>query len=77
MLEMLKFDEKTGSYMQVKKAVQSKNGSVFNFIIHLSNNKLEIIDSPFLAIPEAEMKRYSSINKVITDAEFKLVEILL
>ncbi len=46
-------------------------------MIHLSNNKSEIIDSPLFAILEAEIGRYSSINKVITDAEFKLVEILL
>ena len=72
-----KFDEKTGSHMRVKKAVQPKNGSVFDFMIRLPNDELEVVDSPLLAILETEMGRCSNINNITTDVEFELVEILL
>ncbi len=77
MLEMPKFDEKISSHMRVKKEVQPKNGSVFDFMICLPNDKSKVINSPFLAILEAKMERYLSINNVTTNAEFKLVETLL
>ncbi|PKK56224.1 hypothetical protein RhiirC2_800485, partial [Rhizophagus irregularis] len=60
-----------------KKAVQPKNGSVFDFMIRPPNDESEVVDSPLLAIPETEIGRYSNINNVTTDAEFELVETLL
>ena len=56
--------------------MQSKNGSVFNFMIYSLNDESEVINSPLLAILEAKIGRYSSINNVITNAKFELVEIL-
>ena len=76
-LEMPKFDEKTGSYMWIKKAVQPKNESVFNFMIYPPNDKSEVVNRSLLAIPKAEMRSYPSINNITTDVKFKLVETLL
>ena len=55
MLGTPKFDEKTGSHMQVKKAVHPKNGTVFDFMLCPSNDESEVVDSSLLAIPKAEM----------------------
>ena len=63
--------------MRVKKAVQPKNGSVFDFMIRLPNDESEVVNSPSLAISETEMGRCPSINNATTDAEFELVETLL
>ena len=72
-----KFDKKTNSHMQVKKAVHPKNGTIFDFMIHPSNDKSEIIDILLLVILKAKMERYPSINNITTNAEFELVETLL
>ncbi|RGB27188.1 hypothetical protein C1646_769438 [Rhizophagus diaphanus] len=73
-----KFDEKTSSHIRVKKAIHPKDGSVFDFMIHLPNDKSEVIDnSSLLAIPEPEVKRCNDINSEITEVKFKLVEKLL
>ncbi len=45
-------------------------------MICLFNDELEVIDSPLLIISEAKIKRYLSINNIITNAKFELVEIL-
>ncbi len=63
--------------MRVKKAVQPKNRSVFDFMICLPNDESEVINSPLLTISETEMRRCPNINNVTTDAEFKLIETLL
>src|SRR6266498_4546142 len=74
-LETSKFDKKISFHMQVKKAMQSKNGSVFDFMIYPPNDESEVVDNSLLAILKAKIERYSNINKVITAAKFKLVEI--
>ena len=65
-------------HVHVKKAIHPKDRSVFDFMICLSNNESEVIkNSPLLVVLKAKMEGYPSTNNVITDAEFKLVEILL
>ena len=46
-------------------------------MIYSLNDESEVINSPLLAILEAKIGRYSSINNVITNAKFELVETLL
>ena len=46
-------------------------------MIHSPNDESEVFDSSHLTILKAEMERYSSINNIITDTKFELVETLL
>ncbi len=46
-------------------------------MIHPSNDKSEVINSPLLVILKAEMEKYLSINNVTIDVEFELVKTLL
>src|SRR6266498_790529 len=55
MLGSPKYNEKTEEYIRVKKPVQPKNGSVFDFMIHPPNDESEVVDSPLLVISEIEM----------------------
>jgi hypothetical protein len=67
-LGTLKFNEKTGSHIRVKKAIHPKDGSIFDFMIHPPNDESEVIDnSPLLAVPEPEVKRCNDINSEITE----------
>ena len=72
-----KYDEKTDEHVRVKKPIRPKDGTIFEFMIHLPNDESEVIDSPLLIILKAEIGRYSNINNVTTDAKFELVETLL
>ncbi|CAG8615110.1 3654_t:CDS:2, partial [Scutellospora calospora] len=72
-----KYNEKTKEHVRMKKAIHSKEGTIFDFIICLPNNESEIAKSPLLIVLELEIRRYLSINNVITNTEFELVEELL
>ncbi|RIA88306.1 hypothetical protein C1645_826570 [Glomus cerebriforme] len=69
---MPKFIEETGEYVCVKKAIFSKDGTIFNFMLRPPNNKSEVIESPLLAVSKPEVKRYNDTNNKITEAELKL-----
>src|SRR6266540_2884232 len=77
MLKSFKYNEKTEKYMHVKKAIHPKDETIFDFMIHLSNNELEVIKSPLLDIAELEVKRYNDINSKTIQAEFNFVKSLL
>src|SRR6266542_3563514 len=78
MLGSLKYNEKTEEHICEKKAICSKDGSIFDFMIRPPNDESEVIDnSPLLAVPEMESVKYISISNETTVAEFELVETLL
>ena len=77
MLGSPKYNEKTEEYICVKKAICSKDGSIFDFMIRSPNDESEIINSPLLAVPEMESVKYANISNETTIAEFELVETLL
>ncbi|CAG8520956.1 6825_t:CDS:2 [Cetraspora pellucida] len=77
MLGSPKYNEKTKEHVRVKKVIHSKEGTIFDFMIHPPNDKLEITESPLLIVLKQEIRRCPSINNVITNAEFELVEKLL
>jgi len=81
MLESPKYDEKTDKYIYIKKAIYSKDGIIFNFIIYLPNDDSRVINNPFLAISEPKVKRYlkrnNNISSKTTQIEFDFVESLL
>ena len=72
-----KFIEETGEHVRVKKAINPKNGTIFDFMICPPNDESKVIKSSLLAIPELEVKRCNDINSEITEVEFELVEKLL
>jgi len=77
MFRSSKYNEKTEKYIYVKKAICLKDGTIFDFMIYLFNNKSEVVKSPLLDISELEVKRYNDTNSEITQAEFDFIESLL
>ncbi|GES93005.1 hypothetical protein GLOIN_2v1770262 [Rhizophagus clarus] len=62
-------------YIRMKKAILPKDGTIFDFMIHLPNDESEIVESPLLAVSESEIKRYNDdTNSETTEAKFELVE---
>jgi len=72
-----KFIEETGKHIRVKKAINSKDGTIFDFMIRPPNDESKVIKSSLLAVSELEIKRCNDINSEITEVEFKLGEKLL
>jgi hypothetical protein len=74
-----KYNEKTGEYVRVKKAIHLKDGTIFDFWLHPPNDESEVIEnSPLLVVPEPEVKRYNDTNsEETTQAEFDFIETLL
>ncbi len=60
-----------------EKAINPKDGTIFNFIIYLSNNKSKVIKNSFLTVSKSEVKRCNDINSKIIKVEFELIEKLL
>jgi hypothetical protein len=71
-----KYIEETKEHVREKKALLPKNGTVYDFMLHLSNDESKVIESPLLAVPETESVKYTS-NVSTTETEIKLVETLL
>ncbi|EXX62826.1 hypothetical protein RirG_158150 [Rhizophagus irregularis DAOM 197198w] len=72
MLGSLKYNEKTGEYIHVKKAIRPKDGTIFDFMIRSPNDESEVIkNSPFLVVPKVKMEGCPSTNNVITDSNGK------
>ncbi|PKC14131.1 hypothetical protein RhiirA5_409795 [Rhizophagus irregularis] len=63
--------------LRVKKAVYLKDRTIFDFIIHPSNDESEVIKSSLLDISKLKVKIYNNTNSKTDQAEFKLVEELL
>ena len=76
-IRTFKFIEETEEYVHVKKAINLKDETIFDFMIHLPNDKLKVIKNSFLAISKLEVKRYNDINSKITEVKFELIEKLL
>ena len=76
MLESFKYNKKTEEYIRVKKVICPKDRTIFDFTIQPPNDKSKVINSLFLTILKAEIERCPSINNVITNVEFELVETL-
>ncbi|PKC63452.1 hypothetical protein RhiirA1_519274 [Rhizophagus irregularis] len=72
-----KFDEKTGEYIRVKKAILLKDGTIFNFMFRPPNDESEVIESPLLVILESESISHSSMDVDAIEVELELVEKLL
>jgi len=81
MLRSFKFDEKTREHVHVKKPVHPKDRTLFDFMLHSPNDESEVEESSLLNILESEVKRHpedhNDTDSETTEAEFKLVEILL
>ena len=80
-VRFLKFDEKTGEYVRIKKPIHPNDGIIIDFILRSRNDESEVVDDPLLAVPEPEVKRCSEDNNdtvnEVSEAEFELVEKLL
>src|SRR6266480_1390375 len=72
---------KKQEHIRVKKAIHSKDGTIFDFMIRSPNDESEVVKSPLLDIPEPEVKRFPMENNDIvnktTEAEFEVIETLL
>ncbi len=84
MLRSPKYDKKTEEHVRVKKAIRSKNRTIFDFMICPPNDDSKVIDSPLLAISEPEVKRCltkenenNDISNETTQIEFDFVKSLL
>jgi|SRR6266498_5902424 len=81
MLGLPKYNEKTDKHVHVKKAIHSKNKTIFDFMIHLSNNDSKVINSPFLAVSKSEVKicskKNNNINNETIQTKFNFVKLLL
>ena len=72
-----KYDEKTKEHVSVKKAMNPKDGTIFDFMIRPPNDESEITKSPLLVIPELEAKGCNDTNGEMTQVEFDFVKTLL
>uniref|UniRef100_U9THT9 Uncharacterized protein n=1 Tax=Rhizophagus irregularis (strain DAOM 181602 / DAOM 197198 / MUCL 43194) TaxID=747089 RepID=U9THT9_RHIID len=63
--------------LRVKKTVYLKDGTIFDFMIHPSNDESEVIKSSLLDISKLKVKIYNNTNSKTDQAKFKLVEELL
>lgn len=59
---MFKYDEKIKKHVCVKKAMHPKDGTIFDFMIRVPNDELEITENPLLIVPELEAKEYNDTN---------------
>jgi hypothetical protein len=81
MLGSPKYDKKTEEHIRIKKTICLKNGIIFNFMICLPNDDSKVINNPFLAISDPEIKRClteenenNNISSKTIQAEFDFVE---
>ncbi|CAG8766970.1 365_t:CDS:10 [Cetraspora pellucida] len=78
MLGSSKYKEETKEHIRVKKAIHPKDETIFDFMIRLSNDESEVIESPLLDVSENISRRKCSImSNITTEAKFKLAETLL
>jgi hypothetical protein len=83
MLGSPKYNEKTGEHVREKKAIQPKDGTIFDFMIRPPNDESEVVKSSLLEaserrdILEPKVQRIDDTNSETTKAEFELVETLL
>ncbi len=77
MLSSPKHDEKAKEHVRMKKAIHPKDGIIFNFMIRLPNDELEIAESSLLVVSELEAKGCNNTNGETTQAEFDFVKTLL
>ncbi|CAG8775321.1 6986_t:CDS:2, partial [Cetraspora pellucida] len=73
MLGSPKYKEETKEHVHIKKAIYPKDGTIFDFMIHLPNNESEVIKSPLLDVSEnISRRKCSTMSNITTEAEFKL-----
>lgn len=77
MLGLPKYNKKIKEHICVKKAIRSKNGSVFDLIIRLLNDKSEVVKSSLLDILKPKFQRFDDTNSKTSQAKLELVEKLL
>ncbi|PKY59483.1 hypothetical protein RhiirA4_482267 [Rhizophagus irregularis] len=77
MLGSPKYNEKMGEHVRVKKAIQPKDGTIFDFMIHPPNDESEVVKSFFSDILKPKVQKFDDTNSETTEAEFELVETLL
>ena len=66
MFDSSKYNKKIKEYVRVKKVMHPKDGIIFNFMIRLPNDELEIAKSPLLVISELEAKGCNDTNSETT-----------
>ncbi len=66
MLGSSKYDKKIKEHVCVKKAIHSKDGTIFDFMIRPPNNKSEIAKNPLLVVLELEAKGCNDTNSEMT-----------
>ncbi len=80
-VKISKFDKKTEEYVYIKKLVYPNDRITTDFMLCLSNDESEVIDSPLLGILKIKATSCPSIGNVIIKAKLKfkleLVEKLL
>src|SRR5436305_1650690 len=74
MLKFPKYDKKTKKHVCVKKAMHSKDETIFDFIICSPNDESKIAKSPLLVVPELEVKWCNDTNGKMTQVEFDFVK---
>ncbi|PKY56851.1 hypothetical protein RhiirA4_477442 [Rhizophagus irregularis] len=72
-----KYNEETNEHVREKKAVQPKDGTVYNFMLRAPNDESPVADSPLLVVPEISPMIQRPETCETTHAEFELVERLL
>ncbi|GES75077.1 highly derived D5-like helicase-primase [Rhizophagus clarus] len=77
MLGSTKYKKEIKEHIHVKKAVYSKDGTIFDFMICPPNDELEVVKSSLLDIPELKVKLCDDTNSETNQTEFELVEELL
>ncbi len=77
MLESSKYNKKINKHIYVKKAICSKDETIFNFMIHLLNDNFEVINNFLLAILKLEIKRYNNTNSKNIQVKFDFIKLLL
>ncbi|CAB4418754.1 unnamed protein product [Rhizophagus irregularis] len=79
MLGSPKFIEETNKHIREKKAVQPKDGTVYDFMLQPPNDESRVVDSPLLNISEISPMIHHPNNEICetTQVEFELVKKLL
>ncbi|EXX54295.1 hypothetical protein RirG_235900 [Rhizophagus irregularis DAOM 197198w] len=62
MLSLFKYNEKIKKYVHVKKAIHPKDRTIFDFMIRLPNDELEIAENPLLIVSKLEAKGCNDTN---------------
>ncbi len=76
MFKLFKHNKKIKKLIYMKKAIHLKDKTIFDFIIHLLNNKLKVVESSLLNISKPETNRYFNISNNITKTKFKFIKTL-